>query len=288
MTIDRRKFISSLGGSMLVSTLGARAHAAPAALHERWRDIESACGGRLGVAVFRKGELHGNRVDERFPMCSTFKWLAAACVLRRVDAGSEDLQRRVHVGSEVLLPYSPVTEKHAGGSMTVAELCHAAVAVSDNAAGNLLLASFGGPKALTGYARSLGDTVTRLDRWEPDLNQSVPGDPRDTTSPRAMAQLLRRNLLGDALSETGRRQLTAWMEATVTDGRRLRSGLPSGWRVASKTGTGEHGSTNSVGVFWTPAGEPIVVAVYIAESAAPLERRESAIAAVARRVIQAG
>lgn len=255
-----------------------------------WRAIEASAGGRLGVAVLHAdGRLDGRRLDERFPMCSTFKWLAAAFVLHRVDLGQERLERRIRFGREVLLPHSPVTSHRTGGTgMTLGELCHAAITTSDNAAANLILASFGGPAALTRHARALGDAVTRLDRTEPALNESKPGDPRDTTSPRAMAGLLRTALLGDALSAQSRAQLAAWLEATETNGKRLRAELPPGWRMGSKTGTGARGSTNDVGIFWPPGGRaPIIVAAYLTDSDAPEAARNGAIAQIARRVTSA-
>ncbi len=254
-----------------------------------WQRIETGAAGRLGVALLHTadGRLEGHRLDERFPMCSTFKWLAAALVLNRVDGGQEQLARRIAFGPDALLPHSPVTAAHAGGSgMTLAELCEATVTVSDNAAANLILRSFGGPPALTRYARTLGDTTTRLDRMEPELNEAAAGDPRDTTTPRGMATSLRAAVLGDALSAAGREQLTRWLEATRTNGKRLRAGLPAGWRMGSKTGTGERGSTNDVGVFWPPGRPPIVVAVYLTETAAAESGRNAAVAAVARAVIE--
>jgi len=253
----------------------------------QWQALERASQGRLGVAVFdtQSGEWLGHRLDERFAMSSTFKWLAAAHVLRRVDQGLERLDRRIEFGREALLPWSPVTEKHAGGAgMTVAELCHAAITVSDNAAANLLLRSLGGPEGLTRFARQLGDPVTRLDRWEPELNEATPGDPRDTSSPRAMVALLRQAVLGPALSAGSRQQLAQWLQATQTNVKRLAADLPAPWRVGSKTGTGAHGSTNDVGLYWPPDRAPIVVAVFLTESKASLEVRESVIAQVARRV----
>jgi beta-lactamase class A len=237
------------------------------------------------VAILQAdGSIDGHRLDERFPMCSTFKWLAAAVVLQRVDRGQERLDRRIPYGREVLLPHSPVTEKHVGVGMTLGELCHATITTSDNAAANLILASYGGPPTVTAYARSVGDTVTRLDRTEPAMNDVVPGDPRDTTSPRAMAALLQRVVLGNALSATSRAQLADWLEATQTNANRLRAGLPSGWRMGSKTGTGPRGSTNDVGLFWPPGRPPVVVAAYLTDTQAPLAQREASIAAVARRI----
>jgi len=263
----------------------------PQAQAKRWKDIEHAAQGRLGVAVLdtADGRIEGHRLDERFPLCSTFKWLAAAHVLQRVDAQQEQLGRRIRFGREVLVPNSPVTSKAVGGEgLTLAELCEATITVSDNAAGNLILKSYGGPAALTRYARTLGDTKTRLDRWEPELNEARPGDPRDTTTPRAMAAALKAALVGDALSAASREQLRRWMEATRTDVKRLRADLPEGWRLASKTGTGARGTTNNVGVFWPPGRSPIVVAVYLTEAKADEPARNAAVARVARVVTAGG
>src|SRR5262245_32659460 len=163
-------------------------------IEARLADLEARSGGRLGVAVLdvATGRLMGNRTDERFAMCSTFKALAAAFVLARVDRGEERLDRRITLSEQDLVPPFTATKPHGGlGGMTVGELGEAAVTVSDSTAANLLLASFGGPTALTAYLRSLGDPVTRLDRVELDLNRVEPGDPRDTTSPAAMVQTLR-------------------------------------------------------------------------------------------------
>lgn len=252
-----------------------------------WAALETAAAGRLGVAVLdtASGTLRGHRLDERFPMCSTFKWLAGALVLNRVDAGKEQLDRRIHFGRDVLLPHSPVTQLHAGGAgMTVGELCEATITTSDNAAANLLLDTFGGPAAITRYARTLGDTTTRLDRREPELNQSAPGDPRDTTTPRGMATALRAAMLGDALSPAGRAQLVRWMQATRTNGQRLGANLPAGWVLGSKTGTGARGSTNDVGVFWPPGRAPVVVVAMLTGTTAPEAVRNGALAGVARAV----
>jgi beta-lactamase class A len=295
--MDRRHFNRQLAWALAGSSpLLARAQQnkadqMPGPGASRWQAIEAAAAGRLGVAVLdtASGSVQGHRLDERFPMCSTFKWLAAALVLHRVDTGQERLDRRIRYSREVLLPHSPVTQQHAGGAgMTLAQLCEATITVSDNAAGNLILTSFGGPAALTRYARTLGDTMTRLDRMETELNEAAPGDPRDTTTPRAMATALRATVLGDALSAPSREQLARWLEATSTNGKRLRADLPAGWRMGSKTGTGARGTTNDVGVFWPPGRAPVVVAVYLTEATAPEAARNGAVAQVARAVTGAG
>lgn len=281
--MNRRDFQTRLAATLAATALPACAQTPQ---QDPWPPIEARSGGRLGVAVLQAdGRIEGHRLDERFPLCSTFKWLAAAHVLQRVDRGLERLDRRIPYGRDALLPHSPVTRKHVGAGMTLGELCHATITTSDNAAANLILGTYGGLPALTAYARSLGDTVTRLDRWEVALNEGAPGDPRDTTSPRAMAQLLRAVLLGDALAPRSREQLARWLEACETNGQRLRADLPAGWRMGSKTGAGGHGSNNDVGIFWPPGGKPpILVAAYVTDTPAPMATSNGAIAAVARRV----
>ncbi|AMM26422.1 class A beta-lactamase [Variovorax sp. PAMC 28711] len=245
--------------------------------------IEQASGGRLGVCMLdtASGRRIGYRAAERFPMCSTFKLLAAARVLHRVDAGQEELARAVTVARADIVPHSPLTEPHVGGTMTLGALCEATITQSDNAAANLMLASFGGPTALTAYVRSLGDRTTRLDRNEPSLNEAIAGDPRDTTTPAAMLGLTRKLVLGDALKPASREQLRDWLLANKTGDRKLRAGLPAGWKVGDKTGGGAFGTNNDVGVVWPPNRPPVLVAAYLTQTAAALEQRDAALAAVA-------
>lgn len=250
----------------------------------RLRALEGLHGGRLGVSILDTGtgKRIGHRADERFPMCSTFKFLAAALVLSRVDRGEERLDRRLAYTKDDLVSYSPVTEKHVAAGMTLAELCHATITLSDNTAGNLLLASFGGPAGLTAFARSLGDGVTRLDRWETKLNEAVPGDPRDTTSPAAMLEDMRLLLLGDKLLPASRKQLADWLVATTTGDKRIRGGLPKEWRAGDKTGTSGKGETNDIAIIWPPSRAPLLVTAYHAESTASQETNNSLIAEVGR------
>lgn len=290
--MQRRRFNAGLATGLTgltgLTALTGGWHTARAAQDEGFADIESGVRGRLGVAVLDtgSGRLTGHRLDERFPMCSTFKWLAAAHVLHRVDAAQERLDRRIVYGPEVLIEHSPVTKLHADGSgMTLAALCEATVTVSDNAAANLILQTLGGPAGLTAFVRTLGDAQTRLDRTEPTLNEATPGDPRDTTTPRAMAGSLQRAVLGDALSPAGRAQLQRWLEATSTGMKRLRAAVPAGWRAGDKTGSGARGTANDVAVFWPPTGAPWVVCAYLTDCPAPPEQRDAALAEVGRRVV---
>jgi beta-lactamase class A len=181
-----------------------------------------------------------------------------------------------------------VTKDHAGGpGLTLAELCEAAMTVSDNTAGNLLLASLGGPAGLTAYARSLGDQTTRLDRIEPDLNEALPGDPRDTTTPAAMLANLKTLVLGNVLSAGSRERLTGWLLGNKTGGARLRAGIPDNWRVGDKTGSGERGTTNDVGAVWPAGREPVIVSIYLTGTDATAEARNGTLAAVGRAVASA-
>ncbi|WP_437958308.1 class A beta-lactamase [Sorangium sp. So ce119] len=250
--------------------------------------IEAQLGGRLGVAALdtANGARIGHRAGERFAMCSTFKALLAANLLARVDQGQLALDHRVTYREADLLEHAPVTRARlAEGGLTVEELCAAAVETSDNTAANLLLAQIGGPAGLTAYLRSLGDQVTRLDRDEPALNSSLPGDPRDTTTPDAMTDTCRTILVDErALRQASRARLTAWMVRSTTGLARLRAGLPSDWVVGDKTGTGANGAANDVAVAWPPSRAPIVIACFVNAPAASAEARNAAHAEVARLV----
>jgi beta-lactamase class A len=232
---------------------------------------EHDSGGRLGVALLDTGDgtRFAWRADERFPMCSTFKWLLAAAVLARCDAGTDALARRIAVATTDLLPNSPFAETRAGRDATVAELCEAAITRSDNAAANLLLPAVGGPAGLTRFLRAHGDARTRLDRTETALNSAIPGDPRDTSTPAAMLGDLQSIALGTVLLPASRARLLAWLRANQTGGARLRAGLPGAWRVGDKTGSGAHGTTNDVAILDRDGRAPVLVACFLTGS--PLE-----------------
>lgn len=277
LNIHRRTFF--LGLAALVAAPIVRAASVSSNLKESIAEIEGRAGGRLGVAVIDSGDgsrQFAHRADERFPMCSTFKVLAAAAVLKRVDVGSESLERKIVYGAADLLDYAPVTKAHvADGAMSLGDLCAAAIQWSDNTAANLVLQAIGGPAAVTALTRSLGDEATRLDRNEPTLNTAIPGDPRDTTTPMAMARDLQQLILGEPLSEASRRQLEAWMIACKTGDKRLRAGLPASWGIGDKTGTGDNGATNTIAVLRPPGRAPLFAAVYYAESSGSMDERNA-------------
>lgn len=289
--LSRRRFGLSLAATAAAAWLRpASGFAAPAkGLPEAFADIEATIRCRLGVSIVdtESGRRWAHRADERFPMCSTFKMLAAAAVLARVDAGREDLGRRIPVTADDIVAHAPVTEKRVGGEpMSLAELCEATVTLSDNPAANLILRTLGGPGGITAYARTLGDDVTRLDRWETALNEAAPRDPRDTTTPDAMAGNLRILATGEALSPASRDILLGWLIGCRTGDAKLRAGLPEGWRVGDKTGGGGHGTNNDVGIIWPPGRRPVIAAVYVTESEASFADRNAAIAHVARALAE--
>lgn len=289
--ITRRELLTHMSAALLMCALSpaVRAETAATELARAFADIEAKVGGRLGVAVrdTHTGLKASYRGDERFPLCSTFKWLAAAAILARVDAGKETLARPVDIRAEDIVTYSPETEQHAGKSLPLGEVCKAAITLSDNTAGNLMLKAIGGPGGFTTYARDLGDTATQLDRTELDLNEATPGDPRDTTTPLAMLGDLHAVLVGDALTPASRDLLTAWLVANETGGARLRAGLPDGWRVGDKTGTCNAATANDVAIVWPPGRPPVLIAAYLAETQASGDQQNAALAAVARAVAAA-
>ena len=290
MTISRRQAIAGAllavpAVSALTGTAGA---AAGGALEKRLAELEARHGGRIGVAILNlaTGARLGHRADERFLMCSTFKALLAGHILARVDREEEALDRRVVVKKSDLVDWSPVVEKRVGGDgISIAELCEATITLSDNAAANLLLAASGGPKAVTEFLRGFGDGITRLDRPEPTLNyHETPGDERDTTSPAAMVETLRKLIFGEVLSQRSKAQFAAWLVMNKTGDTRLRAGFPAGWLTGDKTGTNgdKAGNANDVAVAWSPDRGAILVTAYCEIPGISGDERNAVIAEIGR------
>jgi beta-lactamase class A len=259
MLLDRRSLLASLCWMAASPVLAADA---PPELEA----YERESGGRVGVHAenLATGAKLGWRADERFVMCSTFKASLAACVLARADRGEEQLAAMIPYREADLLEYAPVARQNlAAGAMSVSEMCKAIVELSDNTCANLLLARIGGPAALTAFWRSIGDTTSRLDHNEPELNRSRPGDPRDTSTPAAMAGNLRRLVLGEALSPASRAQLTDWMVNCKTGANRLRGGLPASWKIGDKTGYNGKDAAGDIAVAWSKPDTPILITAYV-------------------------
>jgi beta-lactamase class A len=284
---NRRSFLLCGGGAVLGSCT---------ALNERTgamfhlTDVETQLGGRLGLAALNtaNGTRLYYRADERFAMCSSYKWLLAAAVLAQVDRNEVSLEQRISYSAADLVDFSPVTRAHVDeGVLPIAELCAAMIEVSDNTAANLLLKLIGGPQSLTAYIRGIGDPITRLDRNEPDLNTNIAGDERDTTTPNAMVRTMNQFLLDDALSADSRQRLIDWLKHSRTGMERLRAGLPSDWIEGDKTGTGMNGAAVDTAIVWPPGRPPILIASYLSESTAPAAALNAAHARIGRIVADA-
>ena len=261
-------------------TLPSSARPAAPVRHDTLARLEREHDARLGVYALSTatGAEVAHRADERFAFCSTFKALAAAAVLAR----GTSLDKVVRYTRDDLMAHAPITSRNVARGMTIRQLLDAAVRYSDGTAGNLLLRELGGPARLTAYARSLGDTVTRMDRTEPAITTAVPGDPRDTTSPRAIGGAYREVVLGDALPAAERAFLRDLMERSTTGGARIRAGLPRGWTVAGKTGTGSYGTANDIAIAWPPGGAPLLLAVMSSRAGRDARPDEDLLAGAAR------
>jgi beta-lactamase class A len=248
--------------------------------------LERTLAGRLGVFALNtaNGDRLSYRADEYFPMCSTFKVILAAAILKRSDQIDGLMQQRIKYQQSDLVTYSPITERYVKDGMKVSALCAAALQYSDNTASNLLMKILGGPGAVTTFARSIGDRQFRLDRWETALNSSIPGDRRDTSTPNAMAISLQRLAFGDALEPRLQLQLRVWLQGNTTGATRIRAGVPADWQVGDKTGTGDYGTANDIGLLWPPRRSPVIVAIYTTQAEKDAKAR-NAIASAARIVI---
>lgn len=291
---SRRQVLILAGAALLCPA--ALLHAAPNATtaadaQAQLAALEQAAGGRLGVSALHTGSgaRVAHRADERFPMCSTFKSMLAAAVLARSTSDPHLMNKLVRYEARELVTYSPVTEKHVATGMRVAELCAATLQTSDNSAANFLMKILGGPQAVTAYARSIGNEVFQLERWETELNSAIPGEVRDTTSPAATVHSLDGLLLRTSLPAAQRQQLDTWMRGNTTGDKRIRAGVPAGWSVADKTGSGAYGSVNDIGVAY-PSGDataPLVIAIYYTREQKNAPTNQDIITAATRIVVAA-
>jgi beta-lactamase class A len=286
---NRRAFLLTVASLPFSISPVARAAEKPAALSAtaQLQELERAFGGRLGVFAWDTGSGAPlrYRADERFAFCSTFKVIAASGILAKSVQVPGLLQQRIQYQQSELVMYSPITEKHVAGGMTIAELCAAAIQYSDNTAGNLLIKMLGGPEGVTTFARSIGDKEFRLDRWETELNTAIPGDLRDTSTPEAMGGSLHRLVLGEALPPEQRAQLRDWLCGNTTGAERIKAGMPAGWKIGDKTGSGDYGTANDIAVLWPPQRAPVVVAIYTTQHRQDAKWRSDVIASVAKIVV---
>ncbi|MBI5447321.1 MAG: class A beta-lactamase [Gammaproteobacteria bacterium] len=256
-------------------------------VHKKLAALEASSGGRLGICAINttNNQRIDYRAEERFQIQSTFKVMAVAAVLKQSMTDNKLLQEKVNYTKHDLVFWSPVTEKHLNEGMTIAQLCSAALSYSDNTATNLIMKKQGGPQAVTAFARSIGDSTFRIDGWEPALN-SNPADARDSSTPAAMKESLQKLAFGKILGPSQRELFIAWMKANTTGDTRIRAGVPKGWTVADKTGTGEYyGISNDIGIIWPPGCAPLILAIYSRQDKPDGKRQDLLIASATRLLI---
>jgi len=292
--IDRRSLVTGIPLVLAAGCVPGRTQASIMS-NPVFASIEKRIGGRLGIAlVDSEGNLiSSHRGNERFAMCSTFKAPLAAALFAANARGDVDMDATFDLKPEDSVPYMPFVKQRLadGEAVSLRDLAKAAVQTSDNAAANLVLKAIGGPEGFTGFIRSQNDCVTRLDRWEPDLNENIPGDPRDTTTPVAMAWLMHKLLVENATTEGPKTKLQKWMRGSVTGADRIRAGLPQGWPVGNKTGTGPSGTAyNDIAIIWPSRSEygasPVILTVYSDRPVASAKKVNAAIADVARATVR--
>lgn len=249
--------------------------------------IEQDLNARIGLVIRDSGSdwSVSHRADERFLMASTFKTMLCGAVLNRVDAGEIELSEPIAIKAEDILDYAPVTEEMVGNTMTVGDLCQAALDMSDNTATNLLIDRIGGPQSVTNFLRAIDDPISRVDRREPELNTFTPGDPRDTTNPDAMVSTMQSLLTGDALSLKARAQLVDWMSAGSVTGALIRASTPEGWHVADRSGSADF-NRNIVAMVTPPNRKPYFIAIFLSDAEADFETRNAAVIALSEAVMQ--
>jgi len=284
MRADRRTVLLGAGALTLTTACAAEVPSkADQALD--LSALEGRHGGRLGFVL--QGP-HGRllwRADERFTYCSTFKLFLAAATLQRVARGEERLDRAILITAADMISHAPVTGPAVGASLTIQKLCEAAVTVSDNPAANILIREMGGLDAWRLWYSSIGDNITRVDRWEPELN--IVGNDLDTTTPAQAAHNLAW-LIPELIGQIERPFLSLWLTMTNTGPGRVKAAAPAGWQVMHKTGTGSSGPTNDIGYLRPPGGKPMPIAVYFeATPASTPEQRDAVIADATRLALKA-
>ena len=247
---------------------------------------EHQIGARIGVAVYDvvANKLWSYNGNTRFPLMSTFKTLACAKLLADVEQGLQSFDTSTVITTSSLIEWSPITKKIIGEKMSLEQACSATMIMSDNTAANIVLTGIKGPKSLTHFMRSIGDDVTRLDRIEPDLNEAIDGDKRDTTTPNAMVTSLHTLLFGDVLSQASKIQLKQWMIDNRITGSLLRSALPKGWSIADRSGAGGFGSRGITAVVWSDKRTPLIISIYLTQTDASFAQRNKAIADIGKSI----
>lgn len=250
------------------------------------KKIESDFNGRVGVYALNTetGKVFEYRGKERFPLCSSFKSFLAAAVLHQDQKKPGFLQEMVKYNDRKMEPHSPITGAHQKSGMTVYDMAKATLQYSDNGAANMLMDRYiNGPEGMTKFMKGLGDDKFRLDRWELDLNSAIPGDPRDTSTPKAVTNSLNMLISGDIFDAEHQKTFEEWMIGNTTGNARIRSSVPEGWVVGDKTGTcGNYGTANDHAIIWPKdSSSPMIVSIYTTRNEKDAQHSDAVIAQLA-------
>lgn len=271
---------------LTIATILCTSQNAYASVHEKLDFLEKSFDGRIGLYAINTANQQSieHRAVERFPFQSTFKVIAVAAILKKSETDENLLQQKMTYTKEDLIFWSPITEKHVEDGMTIFDLCAAAIMYSDNTAANLIMKALGGPEAVTAFAHSIGDNTFRVDNWEPNLNSDA-SNVQDTSTPEAMEKSLQKLTVQNSLAPSQQNQLITWMKGNTTGDARIRAGVPKGWIVADKTGSGDFGIVNDIGLIWAPNCAPIIVTLYTINNKKDAARRDDVVAESTRIVI---
>lgn len=275
--------------STLILSFSLNSHAnLPKPIGSHVAQLENALSAHIGLSVLftETGDFWHYKGDDRVPMMSTFKTLLCAKLLKDAEDKRLSLNDNKTISKDKIVTYSPVIESLSNQTVSLKDACKATMLTSDNTAANIVLESIGGPSALTQFVRNYGDKVTQLDRYETALNEGIPKDIRDTTTPNAMSRLLNTLLFGNVLSHNSEQQLLQWMKDNQVTGTLLRTVLPDGWQIADRSGVGGHGSRGIAAIVWSEESKPIIISIYIADSKLTMAERDSVIVSVGHELFK--
>ncbi|MDW7617469.1 class A beta-lactamase [Peribacillus simplex] len=254
---------------------------------EKFKQLEKEYDARLGVYAIDTGtkETVEFRENERFAYASTFKALAAAVLLKQNPISV--LEEIRTFTNEDIITYSPITEDFVNKGMSLGKIAEAAMQYSDNTAGNLLFEELGGPDGFEKALRESGDTITMANRIEPDLNEAIPGESRDTSTPKALATTLEVFGISEYLPADKQEIFTNWLKGNTTGDSLIRAGVPESWEVGDKSGAGGYGTRNDIAIVWPPNREPIIIAIMSSRNEENASFNDKLIAKAAKVIAQA-
>ncbi|MCT9980881.1 class A beta-lactamase [Acinetobacter sp. I-MWF] len=276
-----------LKSSMAIIFFGSLQSVTMATTLEEQIKTLSKNGWQVGVSILDMDDkLISINGDNRFPLDSTVKALACANILAKVDAKKFNLDYSKTIRQKDIVTYSPIVKDYVNKKLTIKQACEITTAYSDNAAANFAIELGGGPIGLTSFMRSIGDEVTRSDRYEPDLVINPESDIRDTTSPNAINASMKKLLMGNVLSKNSKVQLKEWMMGNKVADNMLRATLPKGWEIADRTGASDYGIRGLISMVWSETHAPVFISIYVRKADTSLDERSEVIKLLSENIVK--